>query len=296
MAITIAPLTPTLGAEVSGLHVLDMSDHDFTTLFDAFTTHSVIFLRDQPALTEQQHYDFASRFGPIHVHPFTRESGKDLDDPFPGILRMHTTEASRVASGNRWHSDVSCDEMPPQASILQLHEIPELGGDTLFSSLYAAYETLSPQMKSYLDGMTAHHSGEDSYRKLFERTTAPGGSWPEADHPIVRRHPDSGRPALYVDREFTEAINDVPKEEGKALLDFLLAHTERANFQCRFQWTVNAIAIWDNRCVLHHAMWDYWPQERRGRRVSVQGEKPEMWHLASDPADGPPGNAVRLTR
>ncbi len=297
MGITVTPLTPTLGAEVDGVDVLNLNDEDFAVLFDAFTAHSVVFLRDQPALTEQQHYDFASRFGPVHVHPFARESAADLDNPFPGLLRMHTTDASRVASGNRWHSDVSCDEMPPMASILQLHEIPDVGGDTLFSSLYAAYETLSPQMKRYLDGMTARHSGEESYRKLFQRTTAPGSTWPEADHPIVRRHPDSGRPALYVDREFTESINDVPKEEGKALLEFLLSHTERANFQCRFQWTVNAIAIWDNRCVLHHAMWDYWPQERRGHRVSVQGEKPEMWDLDTDqaPAESA-GNTVRLTR
>lgn len=296
MTAQVTPLTPILGAEVSGLNVLDLDDAQFAELFAAFTRHSVIFLREQPPMTEAQHYDLARRFGEVHVHPFARESVSLDENPYPGLLRIRTTESSRVASGNRWHSDVSCDERPPQASILQLHQVPTVGGDTLFASLYAAYEALSPQMKGYLDGLTAHHSGEESYRKLFQRKTAPGSSWPEADHPIVRRHPDSGRPALYIDREFTESINDLPKDEGRALLDFLFAHTERANFQCRFRWTENAIAIWDNRCVLHHAMWDYWPQERRGHRVSVQGEQPLMWDLTSDriAADHETGT-VRLT-
>ena len=282
MSLKITPLTPTIGAEIAGLNILAMNDEEFATLFDAFTRHSVVFLRDQPALTEEQHYAFARRFGDVHIHPFARHAEPDPDNLHPGLLRMHTTVDTRVASGNRWHSDVSCDDRPPQASILQLHQVPTSGGDTLFASLYAAYDALSPQMKRYLDGMTARHSGEESYRKLFQRKIGLGSTWPEADHPIIRRHSDSGRPVLYVDREFTESINGLPKEEGRALLDFLIAHTERANFQCRFQWTQNAIAIWDNRCALHHAIWDYWPQERRGHRVSVQGEVPLMWDLDTD--------------
>jgi taurine dioxygenase len=296
MTLDVTPLTPFLGAEVCGLNVLDLDDEQFAELFDVFTRHSVIFPRDQPAMTEEQHYEFAGRFGPVHVHPFAREAGASQDNPHPGLIRMRTTEQSRVAAGNRWHSDVSCDDRPPQASIFQLHQVPNVGGDTLFASLYAAYDALSPQMKQYLDGMTAHHSGEESYRKLFQMKTAPGSAWPEADHPVVRHHPDSGRPALFVDREFTESINGLPKDEGRALLDFLLAHTERANFQCRFRWTQNAIAIWDNRCALHHAMWDYWPQERRGHRVSVQGEVPLMWNLLADHVpEGHPDTTVRLT-
>ena len=159
MTLEVTPLTPILGAEVSGLNVLELDDEQFAELFDVFTRHSVIFLRDQPAMTEQEHYEFAGRFGQVHVHPFAREAGPDPDKPFPGLIRMRTTEDSRVAAGNRWHSDVSCDDRPPQASILQLHQVPAVGGDTLFASLYAAYDALSPQMKQYLDGMTAHHSG-----------------------------------------------------------------------------------------------------------------------------------------
>ena len=282
MALTIKPLTPALGAEIEGANLLDLSDAGFKEIFRAFTDYSVIFLRDQPALTPEQHSAFARRFGEIHVHPAAR--GREAE--YPGLMRMQTTETTRVAAGNRWHSDVSCDEQPPQASILQLHQTPTLGGDTLFSSLYAAYDALSERMKVMLDGMTASHSGEESFRHLFKFTSAEGVPWPENDHPVVRKHVDSGRPALFVDREFTKRVNDLPKEEGAALLAFLFDHTERPDFQCRFMWTQNAIAVWDNRCVLHHAMWDYWPQQRRGHRISVTGEKPVPWKLG---VDEPPG-------
>jgi taurine dioxygenase len=100
---------------------------------------------------------------------------------------------------------------------------------------------------------------------------------------------------LFVDREFTKSINDLPKEEGKALLEFLFTHSERADFQCRFRWSENAIAVWDNRCVLHHAMWDYWPQERQGHRISVVGERPIMWRLGKDDARESERSNVRLT-
>ncbi|MDH3679690.1 MAG: TauD/TfdA family dioxygenase [Acidimicrobiia bacterium] len=298
MAIEVTPLTPTLGAEIAGADLVQLDDDGFAEIFDAFVEHSVLFFRDQPALTEDQHFAFAERFGEVHVHPFERLGGRpSASGVKPGLLRIRTTAESTVAAGNRWHSDVSCDEEPPQASILQLHEIPPVGGDTLFASLYAAYEALSDRMKQYLDGLTARHSGEDAYRRLFKMSTVdPSVGWPEVDHPIVRRHADSGRPALYVDREFTHSINELPKEEARALLEFLFDHCERANFQCRFRWSANAIAIWDNRCVLHHAMWDYWPHERRGNRISIKGERPIGWRLGHDqvPADRQQ-SIVRLT-
>lgn len=304
--LSVQPLTPTLGAEVSGIDVTHLDDAAFAALFDVFTRHSVIFLRDQPALTGEQHLALAERFGEVHVHPFARrhrsprsgsEGSPNSAERHPGLLPIRTTADNRSAAGNRWHSDVSCDDRPPQASILQLNEIPDTGGDTLFASMYAAYEALSPKMKGYLDGLTAHHSGDEAYRKLFPGQTADGGMGsPENDHPVIRRHPDSGRPALYVDREFTTAINGLPKEEGKSLLEFLLSHSERVNFQCRFRWSRNAIAIWDNRCVLHHAIWDYWPAQRSGTRVSVVGERPEPWILGTHtvPAEVE-ANTIRLT-
>jgi len=279
MSIEIRPLTPLLGAEVEGADLLHLTDATFEEVFAAFTEHSVIFIRDQPALSPQQHMDFARRFGEIHVHPAAR--GREAE--YPGLMHMETNDTTRVAAGNRWHTDVSCDREPPQASILQLHKIPVLGGDTLFSSLYAAYDALSGRMKTMLDGLTALHSGEESFRHLFRfQANDPSAQWPENNHPVVRKHVDSGRPVLFVDREFTKRINDLPRQEGTALLSFLFDHTERPDFQCRFRWTENAIAIWDNRCVLHHAMWDYWPEQRRGHRVSVKGEQPVPWKPGID--------------
>ncbi len=289
MPVSIHPVTPTFGADVRGVSVPELTDNEFSEVFAAFVEHGVIFLRDQPELTPDQHLAFARRFGEVHVHPASRGAPAE----HPGLMRMRTHRESRVAAGNRWHSDVSCDAEPPQASILQLHEIPDLGGDTLFSSLTAAYDALSDRMKQMLDGLTALHSGEEPFRRTFQFRNTEGEGWPENDHPVIRRHAESGRPILFVDREFTHSINDLPKEEAHALLEFLFDHTERVAFQCRFIWSRNAIAIWDNRCVLHHAMWDYWPAERRGHRVSVKGERPQMYRLGEDTHEA--RSNVRLT-
>jgi taurine dioxygenase len=292
MKLTIEPLTPLIGAEIKGIDVTKITTEEFSALFQAFVDHSVIFLRNQPPMSAEQHRIFAQRFGQIHVHPASR--GKPAEHP--GLLQMRTSSESRVAAGNRWHSDVSCDAEPPQASILQLHQIPPLGGDTLFSSLYAAYDALSDRMKVHLDGMTALHSGEEPFRHVFQfQAGDPNSRWPEHHHPVVRRHADSGRPALFVDREFTKSMDDLPKEEGKALLEFLFSHVERVDFQCRFRWSENAIAIWDNRCALHHAMWDYYPAERTGRRISVVGEAPLAWQLETDPLPGSNFATAKLT-
>jgi taurine dioxygenase len=237
--------------------------------------YSVVFFRDQPALSPAEHSALASAFGPIHVHPAAPRSSD-----FPGVLKIEATRDTKVAAGNRWHSDVSCEPEPPYVSILQLHEIPPVGGDTLFASMYAAYEALSPRMKQMLDGMTARHSGEWSYRHLFKyQLHESADGYPEAVHPVVIRPSGSDRPALYVNREFTVGLEDLPQAEGQALLEFLFAHAERADFQCRFRWSSDAIAIWDNRSTQHFAMWDYWPHSRKGRRVSVRGTRPQMWHL-----------------
>ena len=292
MPMEIKPLTPAFGAEITGVDLLESSDQEFEEVLEIFTKYGVIFFRDQGRLSEEGHITLARRFGEIHVHPAAR--GKE--DEYSGLVKMRTHKESRVAAGNRWHSDVSCDELPPQASILQLHQTPKLGGDTLFASLCAAYEGLSDRMKVLLDGLTALHSGEEPFRHLFKfENHQKGQGWPENDHPVVREHVESGRPVLFVDREFTKKINDLPKDEALALLNFLFDHTERVDYQCRFQWTQNAIAIWDNRCVLHHALWDYWPEERAGCRVTVVGEKPVAWTLDVHKNAESKKSSIRLT-
>ena len=292
MSIEVKPLTPTFGAEIKGVDLASSSAADFDEVLEIFSEYGVIFFRDQSKLSEEAHINLARRFGEIHIHPAARGKGEDPS----GLLKMKTNKESKVAAGNRWHSDVSCDEFPPYASILQLHETPSSGGDTLFASLCAAYDALSSRMKTMLDGLSALHSGEEPFRHLFKfENHQEGQGWPENNHPLIREHLLSGRPTLFVDREFTKKINELPKDEGKALLDFLFAHTERVDFQCRFQWTPNAIAIWDNRCVLHHALWDYWPEQRSGCRVTTVGEKPVAWRLSDHTGTQKERSSIRLT-
>ena len=278
--LDISPLTPLVGAEVAGVDLRNPDADLIHEIENVLHRYSVVFFRDQSELSPAEHTALASAFGPVHLHP-AAPRGSD----FPGVLKVEVDHDTKVATGNRWHSDVSCEQEPPYVSILQLHEIPPVGGDTLFSSMYAAYEALSQRMKQMLDGMTARHSGEWSYRHLFKfKLHEPQDGYPEAIHPVVIRHHGSDRPSLYVNREFTAELNDLPREEGAALLKFLFEHAERTDFQCRFRWSPNAVAIWDNRSTQHFAMWDYRPDVRKGRRVSVRGKAPKMWRQVETPS------------
>lgn len=159
--------------------------------------------------------------------------------------------------------------------ILYIKTWPPRGGDTLFASMYAAFEALSDRMKTYLDGLTALHDGEHVYRGLYSNFgVADKPSYPRAEHPIVRTHPVTGRKALYVNLGFTRRILGIPPDESEGVLRYLYEHMENPLFQCRFRWRANSVAFWDNRCVQHHAMWNYWPHTRSGFRVTVRGGKP----------------------
>ncbi len=267
----VKPLSPTIGAEVRGAHLADVSDVQFDTIAAALTEHGVLFFRDQPRLTPSQQVAFAKRLGPLHTHP----AAPTLDG-HPEVFVIHAHAESKVANGNGWHTDVSCDEEPPLATMLQLHTLPTSGGDTLFASMYAAFETLSPVLQAWLLTLQAHHESEHVYRGRYaDRGVDDGGRvYPSAIHPVVRTHPESGRLSLYVNPGFTTRIEGLHKNESDTLLKLLFAHQQRAEFQVRFSWTVNAIALWDNRCTQHFALWDYWPQERKGHRVTVKGERP----------------------
>jgi taurine dioxygenase len=188
---------------------------------------------------------------------------------------IHADKDSPRANGEGWHSDVSCDLEPPMGSILYIKTCPPKGGDTLFASMYAAYEALSDRMKQYLDGLTAVHDGEDVYRGTYANFGVQDKpDYPRAEHPVVRTHPVTGRKALYVNRGFTRRILGVPRDESEGVLRYLYEHMENPLFQCRFRWRANSIAFWDNRAVQHRAMWDYWPHTRSGNRVTVKGDRP----------------------
>ncbi|MEQ8860079.1 MAG: TauD/TfdA family dioxygenase [Pseudomonadales bacterium] len=267
----IVPLTPIIGAEIRGADLNAVDDDTFAAIRRALVEHGVVFFRDQPRLDPDVQIAFARRFGELHAHP----AAPHLDD-HPEVFVIHAHAGSTVANGNGWHSDVSCDERPPLGTMLQLHVLPSSGGDTLFASMVAAFETLSPALQQFLCGLTARHESEHVYRGRYADRGVDDRdrSYPSAVHPVVRTHPESGRQALYVNPSFTTRIVELGAEESRALLEFLYRHQQRPEFQVRFHWSKDAIALWDNRCTQHFALWDYWPEERKGHRVTICGERP----------------------
>ena len=267
--IEVTKLTPHIGAEIGGVDLSrPLGNQQFQEVLDALMDNLVIFFRDQH-LTHDQHKDFGRLFGNLAIHP----ASPHAPEGHPEILTIHADENSRHVAGEEWHSDVSCDDTPPMGSILYLTEIPPTGGDTLFASMYAAYEALSPPIKQLIEGLTATHDGEPVYRGRFGYAAGDKG-FPRAEHPVVRTHPVTGRKALFVNGNFTTRINGLSKLESDALLAMLCRHAETLEFQCRFRWQPNSVAFWDNRCVQHHAMWDYFPRRRHGFRVTIEGDKP----------------------
>lgn len=271
--IEIRPMTPAIGAQISGVQLAGLDDDGFATIHRAFLEHQVLFFRDQP-MTLAQQKAFGARFGPLHVHPLAAAGGYKGIDGHPEVLVIHADASTTRTAGDSWHSDVSCEPEPPMASILRLEVVPPSGGDTLFASTAAAYDALSEPMKRFLGGLTATHDGGPNYRDRAARAGGQGGEFPSAVHPVIRTHPETGRKAIFVNEAFTRHIDGLPKDESDAILRFLYAHMAKPRFQCRFRWRPQSVAMWDNRCTLHHAMWDYHPQTRHGYRVTVKGDRP----------------------
>ena len=262
----IEPLTPCIGAILHGLDLTADLDADvFDALHSAWMDHLVLFFRDQ-RINNQQHLDFGKRFGEFHIHP-----AAPYADDNPALMKIHTDKTSIRNNGEGWHSDVSADEHPPMASILHLHQVPTHGGDTLWANMYAAYEALSEPIKTLLSSLTAIHSADYTG---FYADHKPQRENPKSVHPIIRTHPVTKRKALYVNSGFTKRIKGVTRHESDALLAMLFDHIKNPNFHCRFQWQPHSIALWDNRCTQHMAVWDYFPETRSGIRVTIQGDRP----------------------
>jgi taurine dioxygenase len=268
-SIQVEKVTPLAGAEIRGVDLAKpLDERTFKEIHAALIDNGVIFFRDQH-LTPEQQKAFGRLFGDLHMHP---AAPREVPE-HPEILVIHADENSKHVAGENWHSDVSCDLEPPMGSILYMHELPPVGGDTLFASMYAAYDALSEPMKRFLEPLTAMHEGEHVYRGRYGVNDT-GKVFPKAEHPVVRTHPVSGRKALYVNGGFTTRIVQLKRAESDAVLQFLYRHVETPEFHCRFRWQVNSVAFWDNRCMQHHAMWDYYPQRRHGHRVTIKGDKP----------------------
>jgi taurine dioxygenase len=270
--IEIRPYAPNLGAEVRGIDLADgLTDDQLEEVHHAFLENQVLFFKDQSPIPPETHIAIGRMFGELHFHPAAPGM-----EGFPEIFEIHAHAGSKIANGEFWHSDVSCDEVPPLGTMLQIHILPECGGDTMFADSYAAWDALSGPLKAMLDGLHGVHESEHIYRGRYsDRGMSDAGkTYPSAVHPIARTHPETGRKALYVNRGFTTRIAGLEFDESDALLGFLLDHSEKVDFQIRFRWERNDMAFWDNRCVMHRALWDYWPAERKGNRVTIKGDRP----------------------
>jgi taurine dioxygenase len=271
--IEVNPLSPVIGAEIEGVDISKpLGNQTFREVHDALMEHQVIFFRDQE-MNWDEHKAFGRMFGELHIHPSAPKPKGHSE-----ILVIHADENSKVVAGMKWHSDVSCDVEPPMGSILHIHELPPVGGDTMFASMYAAYDALSEPIKAFIDGKSAWHESIGVHLARFghkgESLRDADNGYPEALHPIVRTHPVTGRKALFVNENFTTRIEGLKKNESDAILKMLYDHIATPEFHCRFRWREKSVAFWDNRSAQHRTVWDYFPQVRHGYRVTIRGDKP----------------------
>lgn len=268
--LEVETLTPHIGAKVRGVDLSQpLTNEQARDVHQAWIDWKILVFPNQH-LNRDQHKAFARRWGKLHVHPMQPTYGGDEE-----ILVVKTTRDSAYTSGDGWHTDVTCDPVPPLGSMLYITETPASGGgDTLFADMYLAYQMLSDPMKEFLDPLAAEHDGAGPYVGSY-KSTPPEGGYPKSQHPVIVTHPDSGKKLLYVNRGFTSHIVGLGRSESNAVLEMLYRLIDSTpRLYCRVDWEPNSLAFWDNRCTQHHAVWDYWPNSRYGERVSIVGDQP----------------------
>jgi taurine dioxygenase len=274
--LDITPLSPALGARVSGLDLATPLDSEaIVAIRQALLKHEVLLFENQE-LTPAQQRDFAARFGPLHLHPI-RPSVPGT----PEVLVLDNQPASDTDVG-AWRADVTFIETPPMASMLYAREVPAEGGDTLWSSMRAAYAALSPSLRAFLLPLDAEHDFTRSFppdhltslNVGIERYAWARREYPPVAHPLVRTHPETGRDGLFVNSGFTTRILGLTKAESAKLIDLLAEHIQRPEFVIRWRWKPNTLAFWDNRVTQHYTVDDFQPHRRVMHRVTVLGDKP----------------------
>jgi taurine dioxygenase len=272
--IRVEPLSRVLGAEISGVDLAaSPAEPVLAEIRHAFGEYGVIFFRDQQ-LTPEQHLAFARCFGGIDINRFFATV-----PGYPMIAEVRKEPEQRRNIGNGWHTDHSYDMAPALGSMLYAREVPMTGGDTLFANMYGAYEALSEGLKATLEGLKARHSSRhvfgvaaDARRgDLKGRIGNPELATQDAVHPVVIRHPETGRKALYVNPGFTLGFDGWSEEESRPLLDYLYRHAVRPEFTCRFHWREGSLALWDNRSTWHFAVNDYHGERRLLHRITIEG-------------------------
>lgn len=271
MGLEVARLTRSIGGLVSGIDLRKpLSESEFDGLYRALLEHHVLFFRKQPLAPEEQ-VALARRFGAIDIHPF----GRHLET-HPEVGLLDQTEPKRDGA-NRWHTDSTFMRMPPKLAILHAVQLPACGGDTSWASMIEAFELLSPALKRCLEGLDAAHDITGPLRRAIAGGHSVGDldsvreKWPDEIHPVVCRHPETGRKFLYVNSNFTTRLLGMSDAESDALLAFLFDWVRSPEIQVRFRWEEDSVAIWDNRCTQHYATADY-SERRIMHRVTVAGD------------------------
>ena len=268
--LSITPLSPFIGAELGGLDLSKtVSDSHMEQINQAFLDHSVIFFRDQ-RLQPQDQIRFAEQLGEIIINQFFKADAK-----YPQIAELLKEPHQKINIGGHWHTDHSYDEEPALGSMLYALEIPKVGGDTLWASMYAAYDHLSDGLKQNLESLNAWHTSAifnlAPSDEIGDRLAGQENIKADVLHPVIIRHPETGRKALYVNSRFTKGIDGWSQEESNALLDYLYKFSTQPQFCCRFKWQVGSMAFWDNRATQHLAINDYNGQRRFLHRITLKG-------------------------
>ncbi len=258
-----------LGAEITGVDLSRASGEELSSVRRARLEHQLIFFRDQK-LDPAQFMAFARAMGKPVEYPFVKGI-----DGFPEVIEVKKLEHERQNFGGVWHSDTAYLQEPTMGSMLIARELPPYGGDTEFASKYAAYEALSEGMKRLLEGLFAVNSSSkaDVTRTREDRVKEYAQHY-EAEHPVVRTHPETGRKALDVNFGHTARFRGMTEAESAPLLEFLFRHQVKLEFTCRFQWRVGSLAFWDNRCTQHNPVNDYHGHRRVMHRITLAGDKP----------------------
>ena len=277
--IEVEKLSGACGAVISGIDLAeDIDEQRLGEVKRAVHENLVIFFRDQD-MTEEQHKAFGLRFGTLNIHPRYEPL-----EGHPEIFPIRKDPEHKRIVGEVWHQDLTHLEKPPLGSILYALEVPDVGGDTLFSNQYMAYETLSDGLKELLDGLIAVHDNRIQAPSIAKarndnftskvRDDPDEEDEPEMEHPVVFTHPEMGKKALYVNVSRTHRFKNMTEEESKPLLNYLFEHSHKLEFTCRFRWEKGSVAFWDNRCLMHRALNDYPGQKRYMNRVTVDGTRP----------------------
>ena len=251
--LKIEKLAPACGAIVTGVNLAKLDDTTFDRIQEAWYEHIALFFPDQHDMVPEAHREVALRFGDLEIHPHAEKYSSEL----PEVCVLHSERGGRA---DVWHADVTYTDSPPVAVMVRFVQGPSVGGDTLWSNQYLAYESLSDPIRELLDGVTALHMSTIDAELSRE-------------FPAVRIHPVTGRKALYVNRLFTRALVQLLPEESEALLQHLFTWSEKPEFTCRWRWSPGDMALWDNRCVLHRAINDY-DDARILHRTMILGDPP----------------------